>query len=1040
MNYLKAAVAACVALCVSNTWADTAKTTPTTKTLYVFVPTGGAWMGATPMSYEDGKDYAMTFDVGHCGWYYRTYEDGKIPKSVVIHRDDDDTLAEAIGMNGTWEEFSTPDPISLNALFDLFDKEDTLFFVSDEKYADLGNLSMGGWSSVRPDIEGYCSFNLQALIYDTDASLHGAFSCSPDWNAAQTPEQARSNACYYATAPFQVVSSGDDEFPCIGVTTGMVESQLYTDPDTKAKRMKLTSKGKKCFGLQADTAFASMFSYRAGVNEEYCVDVMFSRTSDGKFEFNSDNYQVPGATVAGGFYPAETTPSVLISPRLPAAENKRKAEGPTFFCAEDPHDSTTKTPLGLRTIHPTEGYPVSDLLCNGPGWDGGVDCDGLFQAGGDLNLTESSIAKQISKKFNVTWAGDGWGWSCPNAAPNDWVFYLPGTEKFAGKKHGDSIPQGETRWTSGENDSEALTNAGRNQHFCFESHATFRYKKGLKFSFTGDDDIWVFIDNKLAVDLGGTHLPAPGYVDLDAFMPDADVGKSYDIDIYFCDRRTTSSNVRISTNIFLEQQKSSGIEVYSKEDKELYRTTGDNKYKVCYKEVNGGTCSVATGGAVNEWCGREILSAGKTVSYVFAKDPLGNTDIMINESDFAANPIQANGGINVSDPTAPIVNEEKLKNSGLPSGTYYLVVKIGSDSKAIKVVLKSSLGVANREAVFVGSDGKSSKPYEFKSSAIAVVPDEKGNFDVKQMIPLYIANIVDPCASSACDEPLEMEMAAGESYSLESSSAKVVFYEKKNGKLTAFNPTASRKIGSSGIDTVYAMVPMDEMDAAQEKVSVNVKGGKRKAELVFFVPQIVFVDSDSTYKVVNADTDKFVRLKGATYDFYVVALNADNSVCKDCNFALSKGTKTSAGLDIVKNSKIVNGRAKVVVRSSAVYEKCSGKSCRGAAMLQLVGSMPALMQATYSNMQFIEPPPGAINESKRVYSKAQFSVRKAAPLEFDIVLGSSPSVAKQYAVMDMNGQVLVTGTLENADTRIKVPTAGSYIVKVGQNYKQVNLK
>ena len=64
-----------------------------------------------------------------------------------------------------------------------------------------------------------------------------------------------------------------------------------------------------------------------------------------------------------------------------------------------------------------------------------------------------------------------------------------------------------------------------------------------------------------------------------------------------------------------------------------------------------------------------------------------------------------------------------------------------------------------------------------------------------------------------------------------------------------------------------------------------------------------------------------------------------------------------------------------------------------------------------------------------------------APFEFAIVMDESlPARAKQYAVMDMKGQVVSTGTLDSKDTHVKVSTTGSYVVKVGLGYRRVNVK
>ncbi|MBR4785665.1 MAG: fibro-slime domain-containing protein [Fibrobacter sp.] len=56
----------------------------------------------------------------------------------------------------------------------------------------------------------------------------------------------------------------------------------------------------------------------------------------------------------------------------------------------------------------------------------------------------------------------------------------------------------------------------RNAGYTMMGYAPFKYKKdaGKVFEFTSQDDLWVFVDGVLALDLGGTHLPARGKVDL----------------------------------------------------------------------------------------------------------------------------------------------------------------------------------------------------------------------------------------------------------------------------------------------------------------------------------------------------------------------------------------------------------------------------------------------------------------------------------------------------------------------------------------------
>ena len=75
------------------------------------------------------------------------------------------------------------------------------------------------------------------------------------------------------------------------------------------------------------------------------------------------------------------------------------------------------------------------------------------------------------------------------------------------------------------------------------------------------------------------------------------------------------------------------------------------------------------------------------------------------------------------------------------------------------------------------------------------------------------------------------------------------------------------------------------------------------------------------------------------------------------------------------------------------------------------------------------------------YDAPTFYVRMTGAFEFEIVMDESlPSLAKQYAVMDMKGQVISIGELNDKGARVKVPTFGAYIVRIGLGYRRVNVK
>ena len=571
-------------------------------------------------------------------------------------------MKEAIGYNGTWDNNpENPDPIPLDMLFELYDGEtnfqNTIYFVADEYMASTLPSNEKGWSAAPPNIEGTCEFSAAFLIYDTDASLHPSFSC---YSAGGEGCQAASGTAAQGVDKETALKAIND---CIGVTTGIVESTL----DSNTKKPKLTAAGKKCF--IDEKYFNQLFNYTAGVNELTCFDTPFLRTSDAQWSFESDLFISLGLKepVMGGFYPAEGKTDAIIlaadpaQTPLPQARTKRDAEGPVFYGVE------------LRKLDSTYRVPIISHLCKGPGWDKGIDCNGLFATGDE---TEAAIRQHLSLSNSAC----VFGWSCPNDAPEGWPVFAIESENTSAVARG---AQATYRWTSKVDAKDG--NGGRNQHFCAESHNKFKFKKGLTFSIRGNDDIWVFIDNKLAIDIGGTHLEAPGFVDLDKFLPNADVGSTHDIDIFTCDRRTTMSSLNIKTNIFLGYLPKTGISFIGNTNGTDFITNGNRHYAIRY-QTSGNPCYAAINGSSEKVYDPDELRHKYKISYTFGKDKTGKdpSQTVVSENEFNTNPKQFGGGIDVSNPTEPIINKDLLRDY-LNPGKYYLVLKIAEDYKAIEI-------------------------------------------------------------------------------------------------------------------------------------------------------------------------------------------------------------------------------------------------------------------------------------------------------------------------------------------------------------------
>ncbi len=199
---------------------------------------------------------------------------------------------------------------------------------------------------------------------------------------------------------------------------------------------------------------------------------------------------------------------------------------------------------------------------------------------------------------------------------------------------------------SNPNYSPGYSDPPHNYYFTMELGAEFEYVPGQTFYFRGDDDVWVFIDSQLVVDIGGVHGPVEGIVDLDTLG--LIKGQTYQFKLFFAERHCCGSNFKMITSIDLRTNSK-----FFYEKKTV--SEGILQYNMFQKLTrNNLTCDF----------GSEIID---TIP--------GHVDFYIEGPEFDSPQLlsagTSYGGIIISDDNSSITLDEKLI-TGLTPGDYFI--------------------------------------------------------------------------------------------------------------------------------------------------------------------------------------------------------------------------------------------------------------------------------------------------------------------------------------------------------------------------------
>lgn len=189
---------------------------------------------------------------------------------------------------------------------------------------------------------------------------------------------------------------------------------------------------------------------------------------------------------------------------------------------------------------------VKDTLKNGKPQYAGICDDNAPSA----TTTECPDGRQLTNESNFNeWFNDG-----ERIFRVDRTLELTrnGAGQYAYSSGAGFFPIKDAGWVAA---GKETANTDTNFSFTSELRYWFQLEGGEKLDFSGDDDVWVFINNQLLIDLGGLHSEKADSITLD----DAEItrlgmtkGRIYEVVLFHAERKQTGSNFKLTLNGFVK--------------------------------------------------------------------------------------------------------------------------------------------------------------------------------------------------------------------------------------------------------------------------------------------------------------------------------------------------------------------------------------------------------------------------------------------------------------------------------------------------------